>query len=126
MSILHNNNSNGGRKSTTVTAITSSHDVYTQLYAEETRKEVKLTTVLIQIQKCLQGPMMSTHNCMQKKQGSQIDYCLDTNTKVSTGSNSSGIFTFYCRYVIATDFELIICLYGQLFFVLTHNSLPQL
>lgn len=55
MPILHNNNPNGGSKSTTVTAIMSSHAVYTQLYAEETRKEVKLTTVLIQIQKCLQG-----------------------------------------------------------------------
>jgi hypothetical protein len=76
MPILHSNNPNGGRESTTVTATISSHDVYTKLYAEET------------------------------KEASQIEYGLDASKEVSTGSNSSGIFTIYCLYVLATYFEL--------------------
>jgi hypothetical protein len=55
MPILHNKNPNRGRESTTVTATVYSHDVYTELYAEETRKQVKLNTVLMQAKKCLHG-----------------------------------------------------------------------
>jgi len=53
MPILHNNNTNGEREFTTVTATISSHDVYAKLYEEETRKQVKLNIVLIQAKTCL-------------------------------------------------------------------------
>ena len=124
---------NGGSESTTVTATISSHDVYTKLYAEETRKQVKLNAVLIQAQKCLQGLTVPTSSllivCMSQQHS--LSYhasllCLDSQMFVVThtqqsvsvmNTNNTGVSSMYVSLNVS-QFKLKICLHISVLYLI--------